>query len=403
MGCFQIESPGQRELLGKFQPTAWEDLIIDISLFRPGPVKSDMVVPYLERRHGFRPVEYPHRMLAPILKETNGVIVYHEQVMRVIAALCGGDMGEADKIRRQLDNTFEPPDPSTGTSAHLNSEQQALKDGIVARAVERGWKKAIAESVWDNVLQFASFGFCKAHAAAFAVPTYQSAWLKAHYLAEFYCGILTHEPGMYPRRAILADARAHGVPILPVDVNRSGANYIVEWTPEPDVGPASHASGLRNGTESCHADPHLIRKSLRNPDLDAKQLSSEASTETQFRLGIRLALKDVRGISEAEAEDVIGGRPWKDFEDFCERARVDRPVVEALVHCGGFDSIKGKRSRRELYWSIRERWAARVPPEESQLQLQLTVPEQIRLPGIADYSQKEKVEAELEVLGLDAS
>jgi error-prone DNA polymerase len=350
LGCFQIESPGQRELLGKFQPDRWEDLIIDISLFRPGPVKSDMVRPFLERRHGFEPMAYPHQTVIPILKETLGVVVYHEQVMRVIAALTGCDLGEADKIRRMLDNTFEAPDPATGKPAgRLAPEQEALRESVVSRAVGRGWDRSVADKVWFGVLQFASFGFCKAHAAAFAVPTYQSAWLKANYPAEFYCGVLTHDPGMYPRRAILADARAHHVPILPVDVNLSWPEYRVD------------------------------------------------------EAGIRLGLQDVRGISEAEIGSIIDGRPWRSFREFCTKAEVTRPVVEALIHCGGFDSVKGRRPRRELFWEVEENWAERERAASEQMSLDLSSAEAIRLPGIEPYSDREKVEAELDVLGLDAT
>ncbi|HLF69674.1 MAG TPA: DNA polymerase III subunit alpha, partial [Actinomycetota bacterium] len=177
MGCFQIESPGQRELLGKFQPECFEDLIIDISLFRPGPMKADMIKPFLNRRMGLEPVTYLNRLLVPILRESNGVVVYHEQVMRVIAALTGCTLGEADKIRRSLDG-----------DRHDQGEHP-LTAWVLERAIERGWDETCARRVWSEALSFASFGFCKAHAAAFAVPTYQSAWLKAHHPAEFYCGV----------------------------------------------------------------------------------------------------------------------------------------------------------------------------------------------------------------------
>ncbi|GAC1363420.1 MAG: hypothetical protein NVSMB32_04990 [Actinomycetota bacterium] len=339
MGCFQIESPGQRELLGKFQPNRFEDLIVDISLFRPGPVKSDMVRPFLERRMGLEPVIYPHPTLRPILAETNGVIVYHEQVMRTIAAMTGCDLAEADRIRRLLDHPQ--------VIAELGPD-------VLAKAQARGWRRPAAEKVWAELAAFASFGFCKAHAAAFAVPTYQSAWLKTHHPVEFYCGVLTHDPGMYPRRAILADARAQGVEILPVDVNASGADYRVERCPE--------------GT-----------------------------------LGLRLALQDVTGICATEVAAIIAGRPWRDFADFCRRSGVSRPVTEGLVHCGAFDAIKGRRTRRELWWQIEEGWAQRARQRSDQLSLNLVEAEQIRLPGLAEYTEREKVEAELAVLGMDAS
>ena len=355
MGCFQIESPGQRELLGKFQPGRFEDLIVDISLFRPGPMKADMIRPFLNRRHGFEPVAYPHPSLKKILRETDGVIVYHEQVMRVIAELTGCSLGEADKIRRSLDDTFDPPDPSEDKPAGVKATQHPLRQVVVDKAVERGWDRKLAERIWDEVLSFASFGFCKAHAAAFAVPTYQSAWLKAHHPAEFYCGVLTHDPGMYPRRAILADARVHEVPIMPVDVNRSAKDYRVE-------------------------------------------------IDDEGRRGIRLGLQDVSGITAAEIEEIVGGRPWRSFRDLCDRAKVSRPIIEALVHCGAVDGLKGKRSRRELYWMTHDldaRGGGR--PEVAQLSLELFDTEQIQLPGISDYSPRERVQAELEITGLDAS
>ena len=214
LGCFQIESPGQRELLQKLQPTEWGDLIVEISLFRPGPVKSDMVTPYVKRRHGYEPMTYAHPELQPVLQETFGVIVYHEQVMRTFAVMAGYDMSEADRIRRHLD-----ADPF---------EVEEIRRDFLRRVRRRGLPDEEAERIWHALFQFASFGFCKAHAAAFAVPTYQSSWLKAHWPAHFLAGVLTHEPGMYPRRLILDDARRHGIPILPLDVNRSEPEYTVE-------------------------------------------------------------------------------------------------------------------------------------------------------------------------------
>src|SRR5919201_2073070 len=159
LGCFQIESPGQRELLQKLQPTRWEDLIVDISLFRPGPVKSDMVTPYLRRRHGMERPTYAHPALRPALRETFGVIVYHEQVMRTLSAIAGYDLTYADHVRRHLDREDMLP---------------ALGADFVRLAVARGLEPRVAERTWHDIVQFASFGFCKAHAAAFAVPTYRS-------------------------------------------------------------------------------------------------------------------------------------------------------------------------------------------------------------------------------------
>ena len=333
LGCFQIESPGQRELLQKLQPERWEDLIVDISLFRPGPVKSDMIRPYLRRRQGMELPVYIHPDLRPALRETFGVIVYHEQVMRTLAALAGYDLTYADHVRRNLDDKTMLP---------------SLREDFLRRATERGVDRDAAAKTWSDVAEFASFGFCKAHAAAFAVPTYQSAWLKAHYPAHLIAGLLTHDPGMYPRRLILEDARQHGIPILPLDVNLSEREYVVEV-----VG----------------AD-----------------------------LGIRLALQDVRGINEAEIRSILrarGERLFRDVSDFLRRTTVSRPVALALTHAGAFDRLKPDR-RGQLYAAM----TTEASREGDQLTLtDAVVPEH----RFKDYSDAEVVRAELEVLGLDAS
>ncbi len=163
-----------------------------------------MIQPYLRRRMGMEEPVYIHPDLRPALSETHGVIVYHEQVIRALAAIAGYDLTYADHIRRHLDRRGD----AAGVPRRLPGEG----DGARRRP-------AAAEKAWAAVAEFASFGFCKAHAAAFAVPTYQSAWLKAHYPAHFLAGILTHDPGMYPRRLLLEDARQHDIPILPLDAN----------------------------------------------------------------------------------------------------------------------------------------------------------------------------------------
>jgi error-prone DNA polymerase len=340
LGCFQIESPGQRELLQKFQPTEWSDLIVDISLFRPGPVKSDMITPFLNRRHGREPISYPHARLRPALEESHGVVVYHEQVMKVLAAVAGYDLVESDRIRRLLADDLAV---------------EAIHPDFIRRAISNGVPEDTAESIWSTVLQFASFGFCKAHAAAFAVPTYQSAWLKAHFPAHFLAGVLTHEPGMYPRRLILDDARRHGIEILPLDVNRSESDYTVE--------------GLDDD-----------------------------------RRGIRLALKDVAGISDAEIRSILEARaerPFTGVGDVLRRTDLSRPVAEALAHAGAFDRLPegpdGSSRRDRLFLAM----VADAPREGEQATLPLR--ESASYPGLREYSSSERVRAELEVTGLDAS
>jgi error-prone DNA polymerase len=334
LGCFQIESPGQRELIQRLQPARFEDLIVDISLFRPGPVKSDMIRPYIHRRNGFEEPTYAHPDLRPALQETHGVIVYHEQVIRTLAAIAGYDLTYADHVRRHLDDAAMLPE---------------LRADFLTKASARGVDATAAEQTWDDVAQFASFGFCKAHAAAFAVPTYRSSWLKTHYRAQFFAGILTHDPGMYPRRALLDDARRAGVPILPLDIHRSEPEYVAEETDEGVV-------------------------------------------------GIRIGLQDVHGISEADIRSILQARAdhaFHDVGDVLRRTAVPRPVVEALAHAGAFDALPGRR-RGHLYEAI----TVEAAREGDQLALADASAPTHTFP---DYTDVEVVRAELEVLGMDAT
>jgi error-prone DNA polymerase len=164
LGVFQIESPGQRELIGKFAPNSFTDLIIDISLFRPGPVKSDMISPFLAVRHGLSPIPRIHKDLDEILRETEGVVVFHEQVIQIIAKLTGITLSEADEKRRELGDL---------------AGQQRVCDWFFPAALENNYELEVVNKVWEILRAFASFGFCKAHAAAFALPTYQSLGLRA--------------------------------------------------------------------------------------------------------------------------------------------------------------------------------------------------------------------------------
>src|SRR3954463_141304 len=228
LGMFQIESPGQRELVGKFAPETFADIITDISLFRPGPVKSDMVTPFLEARQGWTEPDYLHDDLRDALEQTCGVVVFHEQVLEMFSVLSGCSLAEADEARRALGD----PD-----------KQAEVQAWFIPTALRSGYDLHTVERAWEILKAFASFGFCKAHAAAFALPTYQSAWLKAHHPAAFLAGVLTHDPGMYPKRLILDDARHFGIAVLGLDVNRSDAAYRVERISPDDRMPGEEGDG----------------------------------------------------------------------------------------------------------------------------------------------------------------
>jgi error-prone DNA polymerase len=379
LGCFQIESPGQRELIGKFAPEVFNDIIIDISLFRPGPVKSDMVTPFLRARQGWADPVYIHDDLRPILEETYGVVVFHEQVLRIVATLTGCSLAEADETRRSMGSP---------------EGQDDVRAWFYPAALAHGYDLPTVERVWEVLRAFASFGFCKAHAAAFALPTYQSAWFKAHHPAAFLAGVLTHDPGMYPKRLILDDARGLGIAILGLDVNRSGTTYAVEHVAE--------ISGYRG-----LSDPG----SLDNGDDQAADGS----------YAIRISLADVKGMSEAEMERIVERRPYSSLADFWHRAAVSQPIAERLVLAGAFDSVhgiwaegtslrrRGRVTRRDLLLQVADlaRGGPRRTRAESEVE-QLTfeslagdAPPPIT--GLPELGPADRVRTEMEILGLDVS
>ncbi|WP_299955655.1 DNA polymerase III subunit alpha [uncultured Modestobacter sp.] len=412
LGMFQIESPGQRELVGKFGPQTFEDLIVDISLFRPGPVKSDMVTPFLMARNGWRDPVYLHPALQPALEQTAGVVVFHEQVLMIVSVMTGCTLAEADEVRRALGEKDAHPE---------------VKAWFAPRALAEGFDTPVVEQVWEVLVAFGSFGFCKAHAAAFALPTYQSAWLKTHHTAAFLAGVLTHDPGMYPKRLILDDARNFGVQVLGLDVNASTGTYRIERV---DYGATDDggADDELDDTARSWARPSWMPPSMPDPG----------------RYGIRLSLADVKGINDEEVARIQAGQPYRSLTDFWNRARVSRPVVERLVLAGGFDSVYGfgvrdseagrparrreQLTRRDLLLQIGEldRWSrsGAKAAGTGQLGLDLFGTEAAAEPGLFDievpaedaggqpefvasglpeFTDAERVRAELEVLGLDAS
>jgi error-prone DNA polymerase len=340
LGLFQIESPGQRELVGKLEPNTFNDLIIEISLFRPGPVKSDMITPFLKARHGWSPAKLIHPRLHDILAETEGVVVFHEQVIRIIAEMAGVSLAQADEKRRALGD---------------RDGQQEVCDWFFPAATEAGFELPVISEVWEVLRAFASFGFCKAHAAAFALPTYQSAWLKTHHPAAFLAGVLTHDPGMYPKRLILDEVRQLGLTIAPLDINYSDRVYRVE-----DNGSA-----------------------------------------------IRISLSTVSGISDREIESIISARPYVDLADFFRRSGAAIPTIESLILTGAFDAIHNLNStelnRRDLLLHLSD---LQQGPTQAISGSQLTfgfAPPALIPSGLPELLASEKVQHEVERLGMDVT
>jgi error-prone DNA polymerase len=336
LGIFQIESPGQRELVGKLAPKNFTDLIIDISLFRPGPVKSDMITPFLKARHGWSTAQIIHPDLYEILAHTEGVVVFHEQVIQIIATMTGVSLATADEKRRSLGDRVG---------------QQEVCDWFFPAATAKGYELPIINEIWDVLRAFASFGFCKAHAAAFALPTYQSAWLKTHYPAAFFAGVLTHDPGMYPKRLIVDEVRQMGITIAPLDVNASDSVYRVE----------NHGNA------------------------------------------IRIALTTISDISEAEVQSIIAGRPYIDLNDFVRRSGCSTPITESMILTGAFDVLHVDVNRRDLllhFSDLQKSPSAAVSGAQMNLGFE---PPALISSGLPAMSAAESVKYEVDRLGIDMS
>ncbi len=343
LGMFQIESPGQRELTGKHQPTKFNDLTLQISLFRPGPMKGNMISPYLDGRHGFREPDYIHPDLKPILEESYGVVVFHEQLMRIMQVMTGCTLARADEHRRQL----AKPDKAVKIGEYFKKSASA-----------RGYSKEVIERVWSIIEGFGSFGFCKAHGAAFALPTYQSAWLKTHFPTEFIAGLLTHDPGMYPRRLLLAEARRLGVKLLPIDVNYSTDEYRVE----------------RSGES----------------------------------IGVRMALSDIAGISKPELERIKANQPFVNLSDFYLRARPSRRTLSRLALIGALDTLakitpQTDSNRGDLMIRIRQ-LSAKAAPKLDLNQMAFDFDAEAPLSkGGHKPTRQEQIEQELSITGMEIS
>jgi error-prone DNA polymerase len=347
VGCFQVESRAQAQMLPKMQPMCFEDLIVEVALVRPGPIQGDMVHPYLRRRQalrlgpstllgtssgqGLEPVSYAHSLLEPILAETLGVMIFQEQVIRVAVAIAGFTPAEADRLRRAM------------SRSRSEAAMAALRQRFLAGARANGVDEATAAEVFRQLAAFAGFGFCKSHAAAFALVAYQTVYLKAHFPAEFYCALLNHQPmGFYRPEVLIGDAGRHGVPVLGPDINRS--------------------------QEAC-------------------TLEGRGSS-----LAVRLGLRYVHGLGEAWPGHIVqrrGDWPFQSLRDFCWRTRLPRPVVENLIRAGAMEGFG--RARRDLLWEL----GGLVYPEEG-LDIELPV-EPVTLPALG---QAERLGWEVELLGL---
>ncbi len=285
-GIFQLESGGIREMTVKIRPNCFEDLVAVLALFRPGPLDSGMTEEYIKRKHGKEKIRYLHPSLGPVLKDTYGVIVYQEQVMQIAQLLAGYSMGEADILRRAMGKK----DPQ-----EMASQRERFIEG--ARRSKIDAKKA--GEIFDQMETFARYGFNKSHSAAYALISYQTAYLKAHFPVEFMAALMSSEMGDTDKVIKnLAECREKGIEVLPPDINESRSDFTV-------VGDK-----------------------------------------------IRFGLAAVKNVGEKAVEMILESREkegnFKSLFDFCQRVdltAVNRRVVESLIKCGAFDSTAVLRAR----------------------------------------------------------
>jgi DNA polymerase III alpha subunit len=322
VGVFQIESRAQMQTLPKSRPQTLDDLVVEVAIIRPGPIQGNAVHPFLRRKQGLEPVTYLHPSLEPVLRDSMGVILYQEQVMRIAIEVAGFTPAESDGFRRAM-GTWR-------SNREMEKLHQQFHDGCMRQP---GMTEEIAEELFRQVSAFASFGFAKSHAAAFAKTAYESCFLKLFYPAQFLVGLINAQPmGFYPVEVLVNDTKRHGVVVLPVDVNASSYKTTTEWVGEP---------GPIVDSPACVVPGEAARR----------QWAAESATGWGVRLGLHL----VKGIGE-QHEELLDGElargPYASLADVVERTGLPEETIERLIRTGALDSLG--RPRRELLWQLRE-------------------------------------------------
>ena len=235
VGVFQIESRAQMSMLPRMKPRNFYDLVIEVAIVRPGPIQGGMVHPYLRRREGVEPVNFPSEAVRHVLERTLGVPIFQEQVMQLAVVAAGFTPGEADQVRRSM--------AAWKRRGGLEHFEQRLRDGML----ERGYTLEFAQQIFQQILGFGEYGFPESHAASFALLVYISAWLKCHEPAAFACALLNSQPmGFYAPAQLVQDARRHGVEVLPVDANASDWDCTLDILPSPQPSP-QRGEGVNGG------------------------------------------------------------------------------------------------------------------------------------------------------------
>jgi error-prone DNA polymerase len=292
IGVFQVESRAQMTMLPRLKPANYYDLVIEIAIVRPGPIQGEMVHPYLARRKGLEPVDYPSPEVKAVLERTLGIPIFQEQVMQLAMVAAGFTAGEADELRRAM--------AAWKRKGGLEPFERKLLDGMRVR----GYSQAFAQRIFQQIKGFGDYGFPESHSASFALLAYVSAWLKRHHPAAFCCALLNSQPmGFYGPSQLVQDARRHGVEVRPVDVQTSQQECSLEFS-------------------------------------------------DQFAPALRLGFNQVKGLTDSAAFKLVQARalrPFAHVADLAARAGLDRQNLECLAAADALKSLAGNRHR--AFWA----------------------------------------------------
>ena len=313
IGLFQVESRAQMSMLPRLKPKTFYDLVIEVAIVRPGPIQGDMVPPYLRRRQGLEPVQFPSHELEAVLGKTLGVPLFQEQAMRIAIVAAGFTPSEADRLRRAM-ATFR----KVGT---IGTFQTKMIEGMVAN----GYQRTFAERCFKQIEGFGEYGFPESHAASFALLVYASAWIKCHYPDVFAAALLNAQPlGFYAPAQIVRDAREHGVDVRPPDIN------ISDWNATLEPLSAAAVAGAR-----LHA---------RHREMAGEIHSSHA---------VRLGFREIKGLSETELAHVVAARGagYDSIRDLWLRTGLPVGTLERLADADTFGSLG--LGRRDALWAVK--------------------------------------------------
>ena len=317
VGVFQVESRAQMATLPRLRPRNFYDLVVEVALIRPGPIQGNSVHPYLNRRNGKEPVTYLHPLLEKSLKRTLGIPIFQEQLMQMAIDVAGFSPAESDQLRRAMG------------SKRSVERMEALRGRLMSGMAANGVPAAAREQIFEKLKGFADFGFPESHAYSFAFLVYASAWLKVHYPAEFYAGLLAAQPmGFYSPQSLCADARRHGVTVLRPCLNSSLAlATVAELSPDAELLP-EHQPLPRSPSPTFGCPPNL-------------------------RVAVREGLAQVTGLGLAKAKEIVQERNahglFLSESDLVRRIKLTTPQLEALATAGAMETFA--LTRREGIWA----------------------------------------------------